>query len=211
MTFPLCDCCCCFSSPACILKDEADIYFLLDNSGSIKYQDFDDMKAFIIEFFHKFHIGPQHVRMGLVKFASSQDLEFDLAKYSDVNQLENAVQRIILKGGGTETGDALQFMEPLFKTAMETRPGVPQHLIVLTDGNSTQPKRVPAPAERLRALGVRVFAIGVKDAIQKELEIIAGDRKRTFFVYNYDALKTITDRVLIAVCTPAGKEKYYWP
>ncbi|XP_036930518.1 collagen alpha-6(VI) chain-like isoform X2 [Acanthopagrus latus] len=188
---------------ACILKDEADIYFLLDNSGSIKYQDFDDMKAFIIEFFHKFHIGPQHVRMGLVKFASSQDLEFDLAKYSDVNQLENAVQRIILKGGGTETGDALQFMEPLFKTAMETRPGVPQHLIVLTDGNSTQPKRVPAPAERLRALGVRVFAIGVKDAIQKELEIIAGDRKRTFFVYNYDALKTITDRVLIAVCTPA--------
>ncbi|XP_073340800.1 collagen alpha-6(VI) chain-like [Pagrus major] len=188
---------------ACILKDEADIYFLLDSSESIQGEDFDEMKSFIIEFFHKFHIGPQHVRLGLVKFASQADLEFDLATYSDANKLERAVRRIIPKGGVTETGDALKFMEPHFKKALETRPGVPKYLIVLTDGKSTRPSEVPPHAERLRELGVKVFAIGVRDANQAELEVIAGDRARTFYVYHYDALKTISDRLLTAVCTPA--------
>ncbi len=198
--------CGCLCSPACAQKDEADIYFLMDDSGSIQNQDFNEMKKFIIEFLHIFRIGPQHIRMGLVKYADLPTLEFDLTAYSDADKLEKAVEGIIHKGGGTETGKALSSMTPHFEKALATRgQKVPEYLIVITDGESTD--EVKAPAEKLRAQGVIIYAIGVKKSNETQLKEIAGDPKRAFFVNNFDALKTINDGIVTDICSPDGKEK----
>ncbi len=197
--------CSCFSLPACAQKDEADIFFLMDDSGSIEYDNFNDMKEFIIKFIQSFHIGPHHVRMGLVKYASSPTLEFDLTKYSDAKNLERVVKRIRHLGGGTETGKALSSMEIHFKTAAETRGHkVPEYLVVLTDGSSSDAVKIPA--KNLRDQGVITFAIGVKGANETQLHEIAGDQRRTFFVKNFDALKSISSDIMRDICSPDGKE-----
>ncbi|XP_070768321.1 collagen alpha-6(VI) chain-like [Enoplosus armatus] len=184
----------------CIQTDEADIFFLIDHSGSIYPTDFHDMKKFIIEFLHIFRIGPQHVRMGVAKYADSPNLEFDLTTYSDTGTLEKAIEGIKQIGGGTETGRALQFMGPLFDRAMATRGHkVPEYLVVITDGKSSD--KVKVPAEKLREQGVIVYAIGVKDADEAELQEIAGNSKRTFFVNNFDALKPIKDDIITDICS----------
>ncbi|MCJ8728199.1 hypothetical protein PDJAM_G00001580, partial [Pangasius djambal] len=54
----------------CIQTEEADIYFLIDQSGSIYASDFQDMKKFILEFLLLFTIGPKQVRVGVVKYES---------------------------------------------------------------------------------------------------------------------------------------------
>nr|XP_040020900.1 collagen alpha-6(VI) chain-like isoform X1 [Gasterosteus aculeatus aculeatus] len=185
----------------CVQTDEADIFFLIDHSGSIYPKDFQDMKTFIIGFLHTFRLGPQHVRVGVVKYADSADLEFDLTAYSDAKTLEKAVEGIRQIGGGTETGRALEFMSPQFDRAMATRGHkVPEYLVVITDGKSSD--KVKAPAEKLRSKGVIVYAIGVKNADVVELGEIAGDPKRTFFVNNFDALRPIKDDIITDICSP---------
>ncbi|KAM9851920.1 collagen alpha-6(VI) chain-like [Aulostomus maculatus] len=190
----------------CQQTDEADIFFLIDHSGSIYPNDFYDMKKFIIEFLHTFRIGPQHVRLGVVKYADVPSLEFDLTTYMDAKALEKAVEGIRQVGGGTETGRALEFMTPLFDRANATRgQKVPEFLVVITDGKSSD--EVVVPAAKLRAQGVIVYSIGVKNADITELQEISGEPKRTFFVNNFDALKPIKDDIITDICsTDACKE-----
>uniref|UniRef100_A0A3P8U058 Collagen type VI alpha 6 chain n=1 Tax=Amphiprion percula TaxID=161767 RepID=A0A3P8U058_AMPPE len=184
----------------CVQTDEADIFFLIDHSGSIYPTDFQDMKKFIIEFLHTFRISPQHVRLGVAKYADSPNLEFDLTTYSDMKSLEKAVKDIRQIGGGTETGRALEFMGPYFDRAMASRGHkVSEYLVVITDGKSSD--EVKAPAEKLRSQGVIVYSIGVKNADMEELREISGDPKRTFFVNNFDALKPIKDDIITDICS----------
>ncbi|KAI9532422.1 hypothetical protein NQZ68_031945 [Dissostichus eleginoides] len=185
----------------CVQKDEADIFFLIDHSGSIHPNDFEDMKKFMIEFLNTFRIGPQHVRIGVVKYADSPDLEFDLTAHSDVKSLENAVEAIRQIGGGTETGRALTSMVPHYDRALFTRGHeVPEYLVVITDGKSAD--EVKVPAEQVRAQGVTVYAIGLKSADPVQLQEIAGDPKRTFFANNFDALTPIKDDIITDICSP---------
>ncbi|XP_043972363.1 collagen alpha-6(VI) chain isoform X1 [Gambusia affinis] len=184
----------------CVQTDEADIFFLIDHSGSIYPSDFQDMKKFILEFISIFRIGPQHIRIGVVKYADFPELEFDLTTYSDQETLKTAVEEIRQVGGGTKTGKGLEFMGPLFMNATVTRGHkVREYLVVITDGESSD--KVKAPAEALRAQGVITYAIGVKDAVVGELEEISGNPKRMFFVNNFDALNPIKDDIITDICT----------
>ncbi|XP_063341583.1 collagen alpha-6(VI) chain-like isoform X2 [Pelmatolapia mariae] len=190
---------------ACEKKDLADIFFLMDDSGSIKNPDFSDMQKFIVEFLHTFRIGPDHVRMGLVKYSDSPSLEFDLTQHSDVKTMEKVVNKISHKGGGTNTGKALSSMKGHFQNAKTSRGyKVSEYLIVITDGESND--KVKDPAEELRAQGVIIYAIGVNASNDNELNEIAGDPKRKYFVSNFDALKTIKNDVIREICSETCKD-----
>ncbi|XP_069392927.1 collagen alpha-6(VI) chain isoform X2 [Paralichthys olivaceus] len=185
----------------CVQTDEADIFFLIDHSGSIWPSDFNDMKKFIIEFLKTFRIGPDHVRVGVAKYADSPNLEFDLTTHMDASTLEKAVEGIKQIGGGTETGKALKFMSSHFDRAETTRGHkVPEYLVVITDGKSAD--EVKVPASELKAQGIIIYAIGVKSADQEELLEIASDSKKMFFVNNFDALKPIKDEIITDICSP---------
>lgn len=196
-TFELLRC----SFPACTQKDEADIYFLIDDSGSIEHDDFDDMRKFIIDFLRIFRIGQHHVRIGLAKYSTVPTLEFDLAAYANAAAVEEAVKQIPHLGGGTNTGKALEFMGPYFKQATRN---VAEYLIVITDGESQD--MVKAPAKELRAQGITIFAIGVKASNDTQLHEIADDPNRVFHVDNFDALKYINNKVFTEICAPEGEQ-----
>ncbi|KAJ8334482.1 hypothetical protein SKAU_G00401210 [Synaphobranchus kaupii] len=184
----------------CVQTEEADFYFLIDHSGSIYPNDFEDMKKFIQEFLHMFRIGPNNVRVGVVKFADSPTLEFRLTEHTDTISLEKAVDGVLQVGGGTEIGRALTFMGPLFKDAVKTRDEkVPEFLVIITDGKSTDV--VDQPAKELRDQGVIIYAIGVRGADEAELLEIAGSPERKFFVNNFDSLKPIKDEIVTDICS----------
>lgn len=150
-----------------------------------------------------FHIGPENVRVGMVKFSNSPKLEFKLSQYTDRKSLENAVIAIHQTGGDTYIGDALNFMIPLFREAKEDRHKVPKYLIVITDANSHD--RVQVPAKKLRQQGVIIYAIGVKGANEGELVSICGNSKRKYFVHNFDAFRPIKDDIVKDICSQPGE------
>uniref|UniRef100_A0A3P9JFN0 VWFA domain-containing protein n=1 Tax=Oryzias latipes TaxID=8090 RepID=A0A3P9JFN0_ORYLA len=148
--------------------------------------------------------GSSYVRMGVVKYADLPELEFGLETYMDAESLETAVRTIQQRGGGTETGRALTFMGSLFDKAKDSRGNkVPEYLVVITDGKSSD--EVKGPAEQLRSKGVTIYTIGVKEADKKQLKEISGDPKRMFFVNDFDALNPIKDKVITEICSADGE------
>ncbi|XP_044534829.1 collagen alpha-6(VI) chain [Gracilinanus agilis] len=184
----------------CVETEEADIYFLIDGSGSIYPTDFQEMKAFLSEIVEMFNIAPYKVRVGAVQYSHSQELEFEINKYSNKNDLRKAIDNIWQMGGNTNTGAALDFTLGLLQRAKRQRGNkVPCHLIVLTDGMSDD--SVLEPAKKLKEEHINVYAIGVKDANRTQLLEIAGTEKRVYYVYNFDSLKDIKNQVVQGICS----------
>uniref|UniRef100_A0A8C4XDM3 Collagen type VI alpha 6 chain n=1 Tax=Erpetoichthys calabaricus TaxID=27687 RepID=A0A8C4XDM3_ERPCA len=188
----------------CEETEEADIYFLIDGSGSIYPQDFLDMKKFIIAMTKMFRIGKEEVRIGVVQYSLTTRLEFSVAQYGTAKEITIAVKNIAQLGGGTETGAALKSMENHFREAARTRQAkVPQFLITITDGKSDD--SVVEAANSLRSMGVLTYAVGIRDADMAEIEQIAGVPERMFYVNNFDSLKQIKDEVVRKICSKEGK------
>ncbi|XP_063048396.1 collagen alpha-6(VI) chain-like, partial [Engraulis encrasicolus] len=154
---------------SCFKTEQADLYFLVDQSGSILPFEFQLMKKFIQDFLNVFQIGPNQVRVGLVKFSDTAKIQFNLVDTTDKAAIEHTVQGLFLEGGGTYMGEALQIIQKLFQQAKENRtdPDIPRILIIITDGESTD--EVAKPAAELRDQGVDIYAIGVKGAKESEL------------------------------------------
>ncbi|XP_073689768.1 collagen alpha-6(VI) chain [Garra rufa] len=198
-----------FVLQGCKQTTKADIYFLLDESGSIAYEEFEDMKNFAKQWLDSFEVGSDHVRFGLVKFASSATTVFRLHDYNTKAEIEKAVNALIMVGGGTRTDLGLREMIPLFEEATQTRgEKVRKLLIVLTDGESRGTvESVAVPAKLLRTeQDVSIYAIGVKDASVPELELISGSPERTFYVKNYDFLDEIKKDIITEICFFEGCE-----
>uniref|UniRef100_A0A671KY16 VWFA domain-containing protein n=1 Tax=Sinocyclocheilus anshuiensis TaxID=1608454 RepID=A0A671KY16_9TELE len=186
---------------------KADIYFLLDESGSINSNEFDDMKNFTKQLLEAFEVGNNHVRFGLVKFASSATIVFRIHYYNTKADIEKAVTSLRNMGGGTRTDLGLREMIPLFEEAVRTRgEKVRKLLIVITDGESIGTvESVEVPAKLLRTeQNVIIYAIGVKDASEPELELISGSPQRTFYVKNYDFLDEIKKDIITEICGCEG-------
>ncbi len=191
----------------CVNTEEADIYFLLDHSGSTR-ADFEDVKRFILGFLQLFNIGPNQVRVGVVKVDRDPTLQFSLMEHKNRISLEGAVKKIIQPYGGTETGKALTYVANLFSQAKASRPGkVQEILIVITDKESQD--EVSEPAAELRIQGVSVYAIGLRDAKQDELLRMTADATKQFYVSNYDALNALKNEIITDICSQEGKANTY--
>ncbi|XP_064444075.1 collagen alpha-6(VI) chain isoform X3 [Mirounga angustirostris] len=183
----------------CVDTEEADIYLLIDGSGSTQATDFHEMKTFLSEVVGMFNIAPQKVRVGAVQYADSWDLEFEINKYTNKHDLGKAIENIRQMGGNTNTGAALNFTLGLLQKAKKQRGNrVPCHLVVLTNGMSKD--SILEPSNRLREELIRVYAIGVKEANQTQLREIAGKEKRVYYVHDFDALKDIRNQVVQEIC-----------
>ncbi|MBZ3881007.1 Collagen alpha-4(VI) chain [Sciurus carolinensis] len=179
----------------CVHIEKADIYFLIDGSGSINPEDFLEMKVFMNEVIKMFQIGPDRVRFGVIQYSDKIKSKFILSQYASVAELKAAIDDIQQGGGGTATGEALNNMTQVF--ADTARINVARYLIVITDGKSSDP--VAEAAEGLRGDGVIIYAIGVRDADTTELQEIAKDK--VFFVYEFDSLKAIQQEVVQDICS----------
>uniref|UniRef100_H0XV84 Collagen type VI alpha 5 chain n=1 Tax=Otolemur garnettii TaxID=30611 RepID=H0XV84_OTOGA len=179
---------------------EADIYFLIDGSTSIRKEDFEQIKKFMLATIEMFSIGPDKVRVGVMQYSDESKVEFNITDYPNDIDLRKAVSNIKQVTGGTYTGKALDFTLPLIQDGRKDRTrDVPCYLIVLTDGKSMD--GVLDPAERLRTEQITIHAVGIGQAEKTELQQIAGKEERIHFGQNFDSLKTIKNEVVHRICT----------
>uniref|UniRef100_A0A4W3GBD9 VWFA domain-containing protein n=1 Tax=Callorhinchus milii TaxID=7868 RepID=A0A4W3GBD9_CALMI len=186
------------SKEACSKLDKADIIFLIDESGSIKDEDFPKIKHFMISFVNKTNIGLDKVQIGVIKFASQPTLVFKLNEYSTQPDLIQGINTMDHLKGGTEIGRALTFTADYFDGSKGGRLSVPQYLIVVTDGYSSD--SVVAPATALRDKGIITFAIGVAESPWEQLREIAGSDDQVHFIEEYDALEQVKTDILSKIC-----------
>eukprot|EP00058_Branchiostoma_floridae_P027598 XP_002613089.1 hypothetical protein BRAFLDRAFT_89971 [Branchiostoma floridae] len=137
-----------------------DLVFLLDGSGSITAPNFEITKSFVQNTTSDFQIGTAHTQVGVVQYEDNPYDEFPLNQYATLDELLTAIRNITYRGGGTQTGKAIDHVVDNSLTESHgARPGVPKVVIVVTDGQSWD--SVVAPAQRANHSGIIMVAIGV--------------------------------------------------
>ncbi|CAE1302793.1 unnamed protein product [Acanthosepion pharaonis] len=188
----------------CIGK-AADIMFVLDSSSSIWRVDYNKQLRFVADLVDSFDVGSgkSQVRIGAITFSDQAYLEFPLDRYTDPVQLKEAILNITHREGRTFTNKALRLLKEQVEPHLTESKG-PIVAVVITDGRSAQPADTKAEAEKLHQLGIHVYAIGVgnsKNYDIEELKAIASDPDNgVYTISSYSALKEITQKFHIQPC-----------
>uniref|UniRef100_A0ACB8FEF0 Uncharacterized protein n=1 Tax=Sphaerodactylus townsendi TaxID=933632 RepID=A0ACB8FEF0_9SAUR len=193
----------CVSLPGC-KSVHYDLIFLLDASSSVGIDDFQKVRQWVVDLVDSFEIGPDKTRVGVVRYSTQPMTEFELGTYSTGEQVKAAARKIRYHGGNTNTGDALRYITThSFSAGAGGRPSDPsikKVAILLTDGRSQD--HVLEPAAAAHKAGIKIFALGVGEALKEELEEIASEPKSayTFHVSDYNAIDKIREQLRKRLC-----------
>ncbi|XP_029467674.1 collagen alpha-1(XX) chain [Rhinatrema bivittatum] len=185
----------------CDAATETDIVVLVDGSWSIGRSNFKHIRDFLVGLLTPLHIAPEHIRIGLSQYSGDPRTEWNLTTYVSKEEILDAVRNLRYKGGNTFTGLALTHVkEKNLEAEAGARPGASKMLILLTDGKSQDDAN--AAAQDLKNAGIEIFAIGVKNADEAELRLIASDPPEltVYNVLDFPLLTSLLSRLTRALC-----------
>ncbi|XP_008944208.1 PREDICTED: collagen alpha-1(XXII) chain-like, partial [Merops nubicus] len=181
-----------------------DLVFILDASSSVGKEDFEKVRQWVSNLVETFEIGPEKTRVGVVRYSDRPTTEFHLGKYRTREEIKDAARKIHYYGGNTNTGDALRYINTYsFSKEAGGRLSdqtVKKVAILLTDGRSQD--HVLDPATAAHQAGIRIFAVGVGEALKEELDEIASEPKsaHVFHVSDYNAIDKIRGKLRRRLC-----------
>jgi len=131
----------CVVAPPPPIECPADVIFVLDESGSIGRTNFNLMKSFLSQLVSRLDINSGNTRVGLVTFSSGVGTTINLDAHSSVASLQSAISSLGYAGGATNTDIALAHVRTrMLTSAAGDRSNVPNVVVVLTDGDSANPR-----------------------------------------------------------------------
>ncbi|KAM5245931.1 collagen alpha-1(XX) chain [Ctenodactylus gundi] len=156
----------------CTPPTPADVVFLVDGSWSIGHSHFQQIKDFLASVISPFEIGPDKVQVGLTQYSGVPQTEWDLNSFHTKEELLDAIHSLRYKGGNTFTGLALtHVLGQNLKPAAGLRAEAAKVMVLVTDGKSQDD--VHTAAHVLKGLDIDVFTVGVKNADEAELKLLA--------------------------------------
>ncbi|XP_076136862.1 IgGFc-binding protein-like [Alosa pseudoharengus] len=189
---------------ACTEKTVADIVFLVDGSWSVGSENFQLIREFLHTVVDGFDVAPDHVRIGMVQYSSTQRTEFSLNTYQNKREILEYIDKLSYMGGGTLTGLGLDFI--LKKHFVESagsraKEKVSQIAVVITDGKSGDD--VMLYAKNLRNQEITLYAVGIKNADEGQLKEIASTPhdQHVYSVSDFTALQGISEKIVQKLCT----------
>ncbi|XP_078518525.1 collagen alpha-1(VII) chain [Lissotriton helveticus] len=184
----------------------SDVVFVVDGSSSIGRANFVMIKQFmeglVVPFVNV--VSEDGVRFGVVQYSDDPRTEFTFTQYRNGTQVMQAIRNIPYKGGNTRTGTGLRYAADNFFGPNVIRRDVPKVAILITDGKSQDD--VDQAAQKLKSQGIKVFAVGIKNADSQELNRVASTPSDDYFFYvtDFKILGTLLPLVSRRVCTSTG-------
>ncbi|XP_075053850.1 matrilin-1 [Mixophyes fleayi] len=178
-----------------------DLVFLIDGSKSVRPENFELVKQFINQIVESVDVGDNKAHVGLVQYSSSVRQEFPLGRHSSKKDIKSAVKKMSYMEKGTMTGQALNYLiDNTFTISNGGRPGVSKVGIVFTDGRSQD--YINDAALKAKELGYKMYAVGVGNAVEDELRMIASEPVADHYFYSADfkAMKEIGKKLQKKIC-----------
>ena len=138
-------------------------------------------------------------RVSLIEYSDRASLEFPLNRYYDEGDLKGAIDNVRASGGqGSVTGEALQLaVNQVFTRAGGDRPGVPNAVILVTDGKSTGSVSLSSAITPLKQAGTDMYVVSVGPATDKqELQNLTTGEDRFYVVKNEFELVRLPTRLV---------------
>ncbi|XP_028281321.1 matrilin-2-like isoform X2 [Parambassis ranga] len=172
-----------------------DFVFVIDSSRSIRPNDYEKVKTFIVNLLQFLEVGRDATRVGLLQYGSEVQPEFSLNTYSTKTEVERAVRDMQHLATGTMTGLAIQYtMETAFTEEQGARPLnllIPRIAMIVTDGRPQD--TVEEIAAQARQTGIQIFAIGVGRVDMNTLKAIGSEphSEHVHLVANFSQIETL--------------------
>ncbi|XP_069032474.1 cartilage matrix protein [Embiotoca jacksoni] len=178
-----------------------DVVFLIDSSKSVRPENFELVKKWINQIVDKLDVSDAKAHVGLVQYSSSVRQEFPLGRYNSKKELKEAVKKMAYLEKGTMTGQALRYMaNNSFGPGQGARPGVVKVGIVFTDGRSQD--YIGDAAKKAKQNGIKMYAVGVGNAVENELKEIASEPtgEHYFYTADFKTMTQIAKKLQINIC-----------
>ncbi|XP_025906974.1 vitrin [Nothoprocta perdicaria] len=146
---------------------KVDLSFLIDGSWSIGKRRFQIQKRFLSNVADALDVGSAGPLMGIVQYGNDPSTEFNLKTYTNSKDIRNAIEKIPQKGGLSNVGRALSFVNKnFFSDANGNRGGAPNVAIVMVDGWPTD--KVEEASRLARESGINIFFVTIEEAAESE-------------------------------------------
>ncbi|XP_068424560.1 vitrin isoform X3 [Clinocottus analis] len=144
-----------------------DLAFLMDGSWSIGKRRFKIQKDFLSEVAQVINVGVAGPMMGIIQYGDEPVTEISLRSYSNSREVKSAVEKIGQKGGLSNVGKALSYINKhYFSDANGNRGGAPNVAVVLVDGWPTD--KVEEASRVAREAGINIFFVTIEGADDNE-------------------------------------------
>ena len=200
----------------------ADIFFVLDMSNSIKRLEFEPVREFMRKFVTGMRIGPNATQIGAIAFGTEARVLFYLSTYSTSNDSVNAIENITFNSAlqGTATADGIC---KLIKHGLTVEHGYRRNsatvfkiAIIMSDGKSNIKStecgwNIRQAANKLHKLEpqVLVYAIGIgNNNNEDELIMIATDERHYAHITEFSSLPKLQESYADDICR-RGKIAWY--
>ncbi|XP_041699329.2 collagen alpha-3(VI) chain-like [Coregonus clupeaformis] len=178
-----------------------DVVFLVDGSDGAR-NGFPAMRDFVQRVVGKLNVGGDKDRVSVVQYGRDQEVNFYLNTYTTKEDILDTVRSLRHRGGRPlNTGAALQYVRDNVFTASSgsrSQEGVPQMLILLSGGRSSD--NVDIPASALKKSGVLIFGIGTRNS-SREVQRIATDPSFSQSVSEFTDLPSIQEQFFSTLIT----------
>ncbi|XP_074532574.1 vitrin isoform X3 [Halichoeres trimaculatus] len=140
---------------------KVDLAFLMDGSWSIGKRRFKIQKDFLAEVAQVINVGVAGPMMGIIQYGDDPVTEISLKSYSSSREVKSAVDKIVQKGGLSNVGKALTYINrQYFSDANGNRGGAPNVAVVLVDGWPTD--KVEEASRLARESGINIFFVTIE-------------------------------------------------
>ncbi|XP_064831782.1 collagen alpha-3(VI) chain-like isoform X2 [Oncorhynchus masou masou] len=174
-----------------------DIVFLVDGSDGVG-REFPIIQEFINSIVKNLNVGENKIRIGVVQYGDSPNADIYLNSHTTKEGVMNAVKGLRQRGGRERNlGQAVEFVSSEVlnvRRGSRKEEGVPQFLIVVSGGRSTDDIRRPATS--LKKAGVLPFSIGTRDVNTQELQVVSYVPNFAYTVDDLPGLYTVQDKLI---------------
>lgn len=178
--------------------------FLIDGSASVERYGIGNFRRlidFVRDVVIGFRVSRGNTRVGTIVFGTKPYVLFGFNKYTNNGALFNKLnQGVQYPKSGSRIGRALLMAQNRLFRKNSRRSRTTKVVVIITDGSSMDD--VAGPSNALKALGVRIYCVGVGRYINgRQLDIMASPpRKNHIFTADWKHLSVIVNDLRNAVC-----------
>ncbi|XP_067371141.1 collagen alpha-3(VI) chain-like isoform X9 [Channa argus] len=177
-----------------------DIVFLVDGSVAVGLE-FPIIQEFIRRVVENLNVGENKIRIAVVQYGDSAQADMYLNSHTTKEGVLNGIKGIThQRGRQRNLGQALQFVNQDVLTAARgsrKQEGVPQFVIVVSSGSSTDDINVAASA--LKRSGVLPLSIGTRDVNPRELQVVSYVSRFAFPIDDLPGLYTVQNNLITTI------------
>lgn len=194
---------------------KVDLAFIVDSSGSISKQNYNEMKFFIFSIAKAMNVSETGAHVGVVIYSTSSKLAIKFSDHTNIASFQKAVYNLNHMKALTRIDLGLKTAHTeLFTSSGGARPGVKKMAFILTDGKQSTingvKKSVGEAARPLIESGVKTFSIGIGSSVDgNELRAMVEDDDDVITAANFDELLTRIENITQLPCQEISKSKVY--